>query len=65
MQTVNDIMDKVDTDLMKLIEANNDFTEYKKLQSTTVSERDVSLKGSLGLMINPKHILGLSIYSRG
>ena len=64
MPTVNDIMDKIDTDLMKLIDANNNFSEYRKVSSSIGTGHDVSLRGVVGVQINPKNVIGLSIYSK-
>ena len=64
MTKLDNIMDKVDPDLLKLIKANDDFRIYRGLATTTNSMHNVSIKGSLGVEINPNRPLGLSFSSR-
>lgn len=63
MQNIEEILEKVDPDLLKLMNASQDFSEYRKITSTSVSN-DVLLSGSIGIQINPHKTLGVSIYSR-
>ncbi|MBY5442126.1 hypothetical protein HFO93_01215 [Rhizobium leguminosarum] len=64
MTKIDSIIDKVDADLLRLIDANETFTTYREITST-VSRDNIALRGSLGIEINPKRTLGVAIYSRG
>lgn len=64
MTTIKDIMDKVDVDLLNLINANDCYMEYRKIAPITTSAEGLHLSGSLGIEINPKRPLGLTISQR-
>lgn len=65
MITMNDILDKVDPELLKLIDASENYASYQKLTPPSSTAEDIVARGNLGLEINPKRPLGISIYHRG
>ncbi|NSY10851.1 hypothetical protein G6L14_02325 [Agrobacterium vitis] len=60
-----DVMEKVDQELMQLIDASKSFKQYRDITATTSSASGLEIKGNLGLVINPKHPLGVSINLKG
>ncbi|MDP9787475.1 hypothetical protein [Agrobacterium tumefaciens] len=64
MPTVYDVLDKVDPDLIKLLDANEKFATYRKIApSTTTSSTIAVVHGSLGLDIDNRKVMGLTISS--
>lgn len=59
------IRDMVSQELVDLIDASDKFKSYRETTYTTNTVSDVQIKGPLGLEINPRQPLGISIYQRG
>lgn len=66
MTNVNDIMDKVDKDLLNLIEAGESFRTYRTLsKSAPTTSNAFVASGTLGIEIDSRKPIGISISLRG
>ncbi|MDX0158983.1 hypothetical protein GOC22_25585 [Sinorhizobium meliloti] len=63
MEQMDEMLKDVGGDLKTLIDANQEFRRYREV--TVHSLADVTLKGPLGLSIDSRTPLGLSLYPRG